>query len=72
VTGNVLLPNVVRNVHRTLNVWGNASIPIYGGCDRALIQPPMPELDFHGEEGLGNFGPLSQRLGFVPSPRIPP
>lgn len=55
VGGNAHLENVIRNVNRTLKVYGNESIPIYGGCTRALIQELMVIPEIHGHDGLGDI-----------------
>ena len=55
VGGNANLDNVVRNVNRTLKVYQNETIPIYAGCRRALIQPPMVIPEIHGKDGLGDI-----------------
>lgn len=56
VGGNAHLENVIRNVNRTLNVWGSGGkIPIYAGCDCALIQPLMVIPEIHGKDGLGDI-----------------
>ena len=36
VSGNTLLPLVLRNVKIALHLAGEPDIPIYAGCDRAL------------------------------------
>jgi purine nucleosidase len=57
VSGNTALANVIRNINRTLNVFSEAtkSIPIYPGCDRAIIQPHLFAPEFHGSDGLGDI-----------------
>lgn len=55
VDGNASLQNVIRNVNRTLKVWGKTDIPIYAGCSKALIQPSMEIPEIHGKDGLGDI-----------------
>jgi len=57
VGGNASLSNVIKNVNRTCKVYGGKSldIPIYAGCSRALIQPPMEIPEIHGHDGLGDI-----------------
>jgi purine nucleosidase len=67
LTGNTFLPNVLRNVNRILNVWGDSThIPIYAGCDHAIICPPRPAPQVHGEDGLGNFDDAGYGIDQVP------
>jgi inosine-uridine nucleoside N-ribohydrolase len=55
VGGNTSLQNVIRNVNRTLKIYRREDIPIYAGCTRALIQPPMEIPEIHGKDGLGDI-----------------
>jgi purine nucleosidase len=67
LTGNTFLPNVVRNVNCTLNIWGNSGhIPIYAGCDHAIICSPMPAPEVHGDDGLGNFDDAAYGIAEIP------
>lgn len=58
VGGNAHLENVVKNVNRTLLVFGKrpgVDIPIFAGCSKALIQPHMVIPEIHGNDGLGDI-----------------
>lgn len=58
VGGNVQLDNVIKNVNRTLLVFGKKpvqEIPIFAGCSRALVNPPMVIPEIHGNDGLGDI-----------------
>ena len=64
VGGNAHLVNVVNNVRRTIQVfysgiprdkWPKNPIPIYSGCQRALVHPSMVIPEIHGKDGLGDI-----------------
>lgn len=58
VGGNAHLQNVINNVNRTLLVYGKKpgdDIPVYSGCDCALVHPPMVIPEIHGHDGLGDI-----------------
>lgn len=58
VGGNAHLDNVIKNVNRTLLVFGKKpghDIPIYAGCKCALVHPPMVIPEIHGQDGLGDI-----------------
>ncbi|OHT01908.1 Inosine-uridine preferring nucleoside hydrolase family protein [Tritrichomonas foetus] len=55
VGGNAYLENVIRNVNRTMQVFGKKGIPVYAGCKRALVHPPMVIPEIHGVDGLGDI-----------------
>lgn len=58
VGGNVQLENVIKNVNRTLLVFGKKpvdEVPIFAGCSRALVNPPMIIPEIHGKDGLGDI-----------------
>jgi purine nucleosidase len=43
-------------VNRVLNLFGNSShIPIFSGCDQALLEPPMVIPEIQGKDGLGDI-----------------
>lgn len=55
VSGNVHVSQVNVNVGAVLDVLG-ASVPIYAGCDRPMIEPRAHAEEFHGPDGLGGAG----------------
>lgn len=63
--GNVPLGQAVQNALYTAELCG-ASVPVYAGADRPLLQPPATAVDVHGTDGMGDIGlPLAGR---VPAP----
>ena len=58
VGGNAHLQNVIKNVNRTLLVFGKkpgSDISVYSGCQCALVHPPMVIPEIHGHDGLGDI-----------------
>jgi len=61
VAGNVSLERTTANACTILDVLGQ-DVPVYAGCDRALVAPTLDASYVHGEDGLGNSGyPPSER-----------
>ena len=61
VNGNVGLDLTTANALKILDVAGR-EIPVYRGCDRPLINPPVHAAYVHGEDGLGDCGiPASKK-----------
>lgn len=61
VGGNVGLNHTVANACTILDVLG-VDVPVFAGCDQALILPAENAAHVHGEDGLGD-------VGFPPSAR---
>ncbi len=61
VAGNVGLQHTVANACKILDVF-DLDIPVYAGCDSALIPRSGDAAHVHGEDGLGDAGiPASGR-----------
>lgn len=61
VAGNVGLSRTVANACTILDKLA-CDVPVYVGCDRALVQASRHATNIHGEDGLGD-------ANFPPSPR---
>ena len=53
VAGNVALAMTTDNALRVCAVAGRGDVPVYAGCDRPLVRPPMTAAHVHGAAGLG-------------------
>src|SRR4051812_14551845 len=61
VAGNVSLERATRNALIILDVIGQA-IPVFPGCEDALVRPTLRRASSHGTDGLGDSGyPSSTR-----------
>jgi inosine-uridine nucleoside N-ribohydrolase len=61
VAGNVGLEHTVANACTILDML-DADIPVYAGCDRAMVYATENAAHVHGEDGLGDVGfPPSRR-----------
>jgi purine nucleosidase len=61
VAGNVSLARTTANALTVLDVFGR-DIPVFAGCDRALLAQHADASYVHGEDGLGNSNyPPSKR-----------
>lgn len=54
VAGNVALERVMENLPAILDAAGAADVPIFAGCDRALLGDARDADGFHGANGLGD------------------
>jgi inosine-uridine nucleoside N-ribohydrolase len=61
VAGNVSLELATRNALIILDIIGQ-DVPVYAGCDDALVRPTPRRASSHGADGLGDSG-------FAPSAR---
>ena len=52
VAGNVPLSRTEDNARRLLELGGRADIPVYAGCARPLVRPPITAEHVHGDTGL--------------------
>ena len=52
VAGNVPLARTESNARRLLELGGRPDIPVYAGCDRPLVRPPITAEHVHGGTGL--------------------
>lgn len=65
VMGNVPLDLCTRNALTTVETVGRAGqVPVYPGCDRAIMRPQINSDYVHGKDGMGN--------SFFPDPQIEP
>lgn len=55
VGGNASLKNVIHNVNRSCNVYGNKDVPIYAGASHAILEEPMVIPEIHGKDGCGDI-----------------
>ncbi|XP_013792393.1 inosine-uridine preferring nucleoside hydrolase-like isoform X3 [Limulus polyphemus] len=51
--GNVNLNQVCQNVMRTLVVCGKHEVPVYKGCEKALVSNELLGSDYHSKDGFG-------------------
>jgi purine nucleosidase len=63
VAGNVSLDRATRNALIILDVIGQ-DVPVFAGCDDALVRPTPRRATSHGTDGLGDSG-------YTPSARQP-
>ena len=52
VAGNVPLARTESNARRLLQLGGRPDIPVYAGCARPLVRPPITAEHVHGDTGL--------------------
>lgn len=52
VAGNVPLRLTSRNARMMCQLMGRSDIPVFAGCPRPLLRPPVTAEDFHGESGI--------------------
>ena len=52
VAGNVPLARTERNARALLVLGGRPDIPVYAGCPRPLMRPPVTAEHVHGDTGL--------------------
>lgn len=52
VAGNVPLSRTERNARALLALGGRPDIPVYAGCPRPLLRPPVSAEHVHGDTGL--------------------
>ena len=65
VFGNVPLDLCTRNALITVEKVGKAGqVPVYPGCDRAIMRPQIHSDFVHGKDGMGN--------SFFPDPETQP
>lgn len=72
IGGNAPVDRVANNVLRTLKVYGKGhenSVPVYIGCQKALLTEPMHIPEIHGNDGLGDIDSKSFNVDEVPQPR---
>ena len=61
VNGNVSLDLTAANALKILDAAG-CEVPVYRGCDRPLVNPPVHAAFVHGLDGLGDCGiPASKK-----------
>jgi len=52
VAGNVPLPLTQYNARRVCQLAQRQDIPVFAGCPRAILQPPITATEVHGTTGL--------------------
>lgn len=52
VAGNVPLARTEGNARALLELGGRPEIPVYGGCARPMVRPPITAEHVHGDTGL--------------------
>ena len=52
VAGNVPLARTERNARALLELAGHPAVPVYAGCPRPLLRPPVTAEHVHGDTGL--------------------
>ncbi len=52
VSGNVPLELTAANARRVVELAGRSQVPVYAGCDRPLLRPPVTAEHVHGHTGL--------------------
>jgi purine nucleosidase len=52
VAGNVPLRLTSRNARMMCQLMDRPDIPVFAGCPRPLLRPPVTAEDFHGESGI--------------------
>jgi len=52
VAGNVPLARTESNARRLLELGGRPDIPVYAGCARPMVRPPVTAEHVHGDTGL--------------------
>jgi len=62
VAGNVPLARTESNARRLLELGGRPDIPVYAGCARPLVRPPITAEHVHGGTGLHGLD--------LPEPRV--
>uniref|UniRef100_A0A1I8MZ05 Inosine/uridine-preferring nucleoside hydrolase domain-containing protein n=2 Tax=Musca domestica TaxID=7370 RepID=A0A1I8MZ05_MUSDO len=60
VRGNTDVDNGVRNALRVLDAMDRLDIPVYRGCENAIIPPNFEHKHFHGQDGFGDVPNLPQ------------
>lgn len=63
VAGNVPLSRTEGNARRLLALGGRPDIPVYAGCARPLVRPPITAEHVHGDTGLRGLE--------LPEPAVP-
>jgi purine nucleosidase len=53
VAGNVGLANVLRNTRAVMRLGGRGDVPVFAGCESALLRKGEDASHIHGEGGLG-------------------
>jgi purine nucleosidase len=63
VAGNVSLKRTTANACTILDVVGREDVPVYAGCDGAILRAPHDASYVHGSDGLGdsNYPPSARR-----------
>lgn len=58
VAGNVPLHLTSRNARMICDLMDRREIPVYAGCPRPIVRPPVTAEDFHGESGIAGLEPF--------------
>ncbi|MGA0733850.1 MAG: nucleoside hydrolase [Steroidobacteraceae bacterium] len=55
VAGNVSAKLTARNACILREIASREDVPVFAGCERPLVRPPIEAGHFHGESGLGDL-----------------
>lgn len=58
VAGNVPLSLTSRNARMMCDLMGRTDIPVFAGCSRPMVRPPVTAEEFHGESGIAGIDPF--------------
>jgi purine nucleosidase len=63
VAGNVSAALTARNACVIREMAGREDVPVFAGCTRPMVRPPIEAQHFHGESGLGTLAFAAPKLG---------
>lgn len=71
VAGNVGPSLTARNARLIRELAGREDVPVYAGCERPLVRPPVDAGHFHGESGLGSLPVFEPRAPLAAGHAVP-
>lgn len=71
VAGNVGPSLTARNARLIRELAGREDVPVYAGCERPLVRPPVDAGHFHGESGLGSLPVFEPRAPLAGGHAVP-
>lgn len=63
VAGNVAAALTARNACILREIAGREDVPVYAGCERPMVRPPIDAGHFHGQTGLGDLPIFEPKTG---------
>lgn len=63
VAGNVAAALTARNACILREIAGREDVPVYAGCERPMVHPPIDAGHFHGQTGLGDLPIFEPKKG---------